>query len=88
MRGRSRFKPKSSTANPGVFLPGPPWGYNYKGVVTHRLEVQVRDVVHPFWLVPFVRHFDRWFKSTAANEAVRDEWFARTKAWLNDTRAI
>lgn len=62
--------------------------YNYKGVVTHRLEVQVRDVVHPLWLVPFVRHSDRWLKSTAVNETERDEWFARMKAWLTETRAI
>ncbi|MCD9098025.1 hypothetical protein LU699_13220 [Luteimonas fraxinea] len=56
--------------------------FDVRGSVTNqRLELQVRDVEHPLWQVPFVRHSDRRHKGMERNGAERDEWFARLKAW-------
>ncbi|MEF3082732.1 hypothetical protein V3391_11010 [Luteimonas sp. SMYT11W] len=56
--------------------------FDVRGSVTNqRLELQVRDIEHPLWQVPFVRHSDRRQRGMERNGAERDEWFARLKAW-------
>lgn len=53
------------------------------GVCRQRLEFQVRDVAHPLWQVFFLRHSDRWIKSSNRNGEEVNEWIARLRAWLN-----
>ena len=51
------------------------------GVCRQRLELDVRDVGRPRWRVMFQRHSDGWFRGSNANVKERDEWFARLRAW-------
>lgn len=64
------------------------WKSNHdwnNGTFRQRIEIDVNDVTRPRWHVLFQRHSDTWIKTSKRNGEERDEWFARLRAWNQQT---
>lgn len=53
--------------------------------IDNRLEVHLRDLDRPKWVVPFKRHGDTWKSGAARNAQESEEWASRLTTWMNNT---
>ena len=51
------------------------------GLFRQRINLQIKDVIQPHWVIVFNRHSETWKSSAKKNIDERAEWFARIRAW-------